>query len=47
MKRITLAKIHRALEEMRHEVLVEPALAERARLAVDRMLAVGRRREAA
>jgi quinolinate synthase len=43
MKRITLPKIHRALETMRDEVIVEPAVAARARQAVERMLAVGRR----
>src|ERR1044072_7042827 len=40
MKRITLANIRTALEEMRHEVIVDPAVAERARQAVERMLAV-------
>jgi quinolinate synthase len=40
MKRITLAKIRLALEEMRHEVSIDPALAARARRAVERMLAV-------
>jgi quinolinate synthase len=40
MKRITLANIRSALEEMRHEVTIDPALAERARAAVARMLAV-------
>jgi quinolinate synthase len=40
MKRITLAKIRRALEIMAPEVTVEPAVAARARLAVERMLAV-------
>jgi quinolinate synthase len=39
MKRITLAKIRRALEEMRHEVTIDPAVAARARRAVERMLA--------
>jgi quinolinate synthase len=43
MKRITLPKIHRALETMREEVVVAPEVAERARQAVERMLAVGRR----
>jgi quinolinate synthase len=42
MKRITLPKILRSLETMTHEVTVEPEVAERARLAVERMLAVGR-----
>ena len=40
MKRITLPNIRRALETMRHEVIVEPRLADRARRAVERMLAV-------
>ncbi|WP_062228662.1 quinolinate synthase NadA [Aureimonas frigidaquae] len=40
MKRITLANIRQALETGRHEVTVDPAVAERARLAVERMLAV-------
>ena len=40
MKRITLANIRAALEEMRHPVTIEPELSDRARLAVERMLAV-------
>ncbi len=40
MKRITLANIRTALEEMRHEVTIDPAIAVRARQAVERMLAV-------
>jgi quinolinate synthase len=40
MKRITLAKIRRSLETMTHEVTIDPAVAEKARLAVERMLAV-------
>ncbi len=40
MKRITLGNIRSALEEMRHEVIIDPALAVRAREAVARMLAV-------
>jgi quinolinate synthase len=40
MKRITLPKIRRALETMQHEVTIDPALAARARRAVERMLAV-------
>ncbi len=43
MKRITLPNIHAALRDMRHEVHVPPGVAARARLALDRMLAVGRR----
>ena len=38
MKRITLQNILEALREEKHEVIVEPALAERARLAVQRMI---------
>lgn len=40
MKRITLGAIRRALEEMRHEIRIEPAIAAGARSAVERMLAV-------
>ncbi len=40
MKKITLANIRRALEENRHEVVLDPALAERARKSVERMLAI-------
>ncbi|MBN9030136.1 MAG: quinolinate synthase [Rhizobiales bacterium 63-7] len=40
MKRITLANIRTALEENRHEVTVDPAVAEGARRAVERMLAI-------
>ena len=43
MKRITLPNIRRALRDGRHEVTVDPAVAERARLAVERMLAVAPR----
>lgn len=42
MKRNTLGAIRRALETMTHEVTIDPTIAERARLAVDRMLQVGR-----
>ena len=42
MKRITLPKILHALQAMEHRVEVEPVVAERARRAVERMLAVGR-----
>jgi quinolinate synthase len=42
MKRITLPKILRALQAMEHRVEVDPGVAERARRAVERMLAVGR-----
>jgi quinolinate synthase len=40
MKRITLGNIRRALEENRHVVTIDPALAARARQAVERMLAI-------
>ena len=40
MKRITLANIRTALETMRHEVTIDPALAARARNSVERMLAL-------
>jgi quinolinate synthase len=40
MKRITLPKIRHALETMTHEVMVDPAVAEPARRAVERMLAI-------
>jgi quinolinate synthase len=43
MKRITLQKILRSLETMEHRVEVDPEVGERARRAVERMLAVGRR----
>jgi quinolinate synthase len=42
MKRITLTRIANALERLEHRVEVEPALADRARRAVERMLTVGR-----
>ncbi|MDE1990856.1 MAG: quinolinate synthase NadA [Rhizobiaceae bacterium] len=40
MKRITLGNIRAALEENRHEVTVDPAIADAARRAVERMLAI-------
>ncbi|QIG49091.1 quinolinate synthase NadA [Nordella sp. HKS 07] len=40
MKRITLKNIRQALEENRHEVTIDPLIAGRARLAVERMLAI-------
>lgn len=40
MKRITLSKIRRSLETMRHEVTIDPAVADRARRAVERMLEI-------
>jgi quinolinate synthase len=41
MKRIILPKIRPALETMTHEVTVDLEVAERARLAVERMMALG------
>src|ERR1700736_5576640 len=41
MKRITLPKSRHSLENMTHEVTVDPAIAERARRTVERMLAMG------
>ena len=40
MKRITLPGLRRALETMTHEVVIDPAVAGRARAAVERMLQV-------
>lgn len=40
MKRNTLGTIRRALATMTHEVTIDPSVADRARAAVDRMLAV-------
>jgi len=40
MKRITLSNIRRALETDRHVVTVDPAIADRARRAVEKMLAL-------
>jgi quinolinate synthase len=42
MKRITLPKVLHALQAMEHEVHVAPEVGERARRALERMLAVGR-----
>jgi quinolinate synthase len=44
MKRITLPGIHEALLHLRHRVEVDPAVAARARRAVEGMLAIGARR---
>jgi quinolinate synthase len=40
MKRITLKNIRHALETNAHEVTIDPAIADRARLTVERMLAL-------
>jgi quinolinate synthase len=42
MKRITLANIQTALETLRPSIEIDPAIAAKARLAVERMLSVGR-----
>jgi len=41
MKMITLPKVRDALRDGKHEVTVEPAIAARARGAIDRMVAIG------
>ena len=41
MKMITLPKLRDSLREMRYEVKVDPALAERARLPIERMVSIG------
>ena len=43
MKRITLPNIHACLRDLRNEVTVPADVAQRARKALERMLAVGRR----
>jgi quinolinate synthase len=40
MKQITLRKLHQTLLEISPTVEVDPAIADRARLSIDRMLAV-------
>jgi quinolinate synthase len=45
MKRITLPKILRSLETMQYEVLVDPAIADRARAAIERMIALPLKRQ--
>ncbi len=42
MKRITLPKILDSLVEMKEEVVIDPAIADRARQAVERMVALGK-----
>ena len=42
MKRITLDNIRTSLATMTHQVRIDPAVADRARAAVERMLVVGR-----
>ena len=41
MKMITLEKVRDSLRDLKHEVTVPPAVARRARRAIDRMLAIG------
>jgi quinolinate synthase len=41
MKMITLPKLHDALRDLEPQVKVDPALAERARVPIDRMVAIG------
>ena len=38
MKRISLENIYAALVDMRHEVTIDPAVADKARRAVERMV---------
>jgi quinolinate synthase len=45
MKRITLPKILKSLETMQHEVLVDPAIADKARAAIERMIALPLKRQ--
>ncbi|OAG78742.1 Quinolinate synthetase [Acetobacter malorum] len=40
MKHITLSAIRKSLEQMEVEVTVDPSVADRARLSIERMLAV-------
>jgi quinolinate synthase len=40
MKKITLGNLRECLENLTHEVTIDPAVAEAARRAVERMLAV-------
>jgi quinolinate synthase len=46
MKRITLPKILRSLQTMTHRVEVDPEIAERARVAIERMIALPLKRQA-
>jgi quinolinate synthase len=43
MKQITLPKILRSLQRMEHQIEIDPAIAAKARLAVERMVAIGRK----
>jgi quinolinate synthase len=46
MKRITLPSILRSLQTMTHEVTIDPAVASRARVAIQRMIDLPTRRAA-
>jgi quinolinate synthase len=41
MKMITLEKLRDCLRDLRHQVVLDPELAARARGAIDRMVAIG------
>ena len=41
MKVTTLPKVYRSLQELQHEITVPPDIASRARLAIERMVAIG------
>ena len=41
MKMITLEKLRDSLRDLKHEVRVEPEIADRARLALERMVSIG------
>ena len=41
MKQITLTNLRDSLRDLKHDVIVPPAIANRARRAIDRMLAIG------
>jgi quinolinate synthase len=43
MKQITLPKVLRSLQRMEHKIEIDPAIASKARLAVERMVAIGRK----
>ena len=43
MKQITLPKVLRSLQRMEHQIEIDPAIAAKARLAVERMVAIGRK----
>ena len=41
MKVTTLPKVRASLEQLKHHITVPPAIADRARLAIERMVAIG------